>query len=339
VGPTARGPVHPQLVMSQDGTSPHPDGMGRVRGSISARARALVVAVVAAAALAPVGSAPADAAYPGEDGQIAFVRAHQIHKMSAGGSSVTQLTSSGENYRPKWSPDGRRIAYIHETADGRHDVWVMFANGGGKRPVTTTGDVTSKGASWSPDGTTLAYAADGVLQLVSVTEGSTPTTPSGYQSNSWCEGDPMPTIPVDRFLAWSPTGDRIGLYNRFDCYYDYALWWFDPTTGEAYQYRALGADCCGYAKWSDLFFGPSGEFGYTESDGGDYGEKYGPRRIVYPGFASLAGDTGGAPSPSGRFMAFTNNASGTPSVMRADIDGTDRRRLTTGYQPDWQPRS
>ncbi|GAB6985580.1 TolB family protein [Nocardioides pyridinolyticus] len=307
-------------------------------GFISGGVRVLAVAVVgAAAALTTVGSAPAEAAYPGDDGQIAFVRANQIYKMSATGRSVTRLTSVGKNYRPKWSPDGRRIAYVHETTDGRHDLWVMFANGGGKRPVTRSGDVTSAGASWSPDGTTLAYAADGALQLVSA-QGGSPTTPSGYESNSWCALNPLPEIPVDRYLAWAPDGATIALYNRADCYYDYAMWWFHPSTGETYQYRALGADCCGYAEWTDLFFGPTGEFGYSERDGGDTGETYGPRLIVYPGFASRPGDTGGAPSPSGRFMAFTNNASGTAYVMRADGDGTDRRRLTTGYQPDWQPR-
>ena len=256
--------------------------------------------------------------------------------MSSTGTGITRETSAGKNYRPEWSPDGRRIAYIHE-AGGRHDVWVMSATGTGKRAVTTTGDVTSAGASWSPDGRTLAYAAGGVLQVVALAPGSVPTTPSGYESNSWCAPDPLPSIPVDRFVAWAPDGGRIAVYNRSDCYFDYAMWWYHPATGETSQVQAAGADCCGYAEWTDLFFGPTGEFGYSERDGGDYGETYGPRLIVYPGFASRAGDTGGAPSPSGRFMAFTTNASGTASVMRADVDGTHRRRLTTGYQPDWQP--
>jgi hypothetical protein len=56
---------------------------------------------------------------------------------------------------------------------------------------------------------------------------------------------------------------------------------------------------------------------------------------VGPGFASRDGDTGGAPSPSGRFMAFTNNASGTAYVMRSNVDGTRRHRLAVGNQPDW----
>ena len=271
-----------------------------------------------------------------EDGRIAFVRGNQIYTMTAMGRSVTRLTSAGKNYGPQWSPDGRQISFIRERRDGSRDVWVMNATGGRKRAITTTGDVTSVSASWSPDGTTLAYAA-GALHMISTRPGSAPTRPSGYESNSWCAPDPLEAIPVDRYLAWSPDGSTIALYNRYDCYFDYAMWWFRPETGEAYQYRALGADCCGYAEWSDLFYGPTGEFGYSERDGGDYGETYGPRLIVYPGFASRPGDAGGAPSPSGRFMAFSNDASGTPFVMRANIDGTDRRRLTVGYQPDWQP--
>ena len=301
----------------------------------------LLAAAAILATFTPV--AGAEAAHPGAAGRIAFVRANQIYTMTPAGTSITRLTSAGKNYRPEWSPDGRRIAYIHEV-DGRRDVWVMKAWGGGKRPVTTTGDVTSAGASWSPDGTTLAYASDealygSVLRLVSATTpGATPTTPSGYESNSWCAGDPLETIPVDRFLAWSPDGERIAVYNRRDCYFDYAMWWYHPATGELYQHLAGGADSSGYAEWSELFFGPTGEFGYTERDLGDYGDTPGPRLIVYPGFASRAGDTGGAPSPSGRFMALTHNASGTSYVTRADIDGTHRHRLVVGYQPDWQPR-
>jgi Tol biopolymer transport system component len=67
------------------------------------------------------------------------------------------MTTRGENYRPKWSPNGSRLSYIHEAAAGK-DLWVMSANGSGKRQVTTLGNVTTAG-SWSPDGATLAFAA------------------------------------------------------------------------------------------------------------------------------------------------------------------------------------
>ena len=37
-------------------------------------------------------------------------------------------------------------------------------------------------------------------------------------------------------------------------------------------------------------------------------------------------------------MAFTNNAGGKAHVMRANVNGTHRARLTVGYQPDWRPQ-
>jgi hypothetical protein len=294
-------------------------------------------------------TSPAQSASPGQDGRIVFVRANQIYAMSAIGGNMKKLTSSGKNYRPEWSPDGTRIAYIHE-ADGRHDVWVMNAWGRGKRPVTTTGDVTSAGAAWSPNGKVLAfggsahvedYTVDSALLTISATrKGATAAVASGYDTGGYCgtgPEDPDPYFAVDRYLAWSPPMGSTSLIavKTGDCYFDHAIGMYNPATGEFAQYMAVGGDCCGYAEWKDLFFGPTGQFGYTERDLGPYGDEPGPQLIVYPGFTSRAGDTGGAPSPSGRFMAFTRGASGTAYVMRSNVDGTDRRRLTVGYQPDW----
>lgn len=78
---------------------------------------------------------------------------------------LTQLTTEGQNYRPKWSPDGKRIAYIHETAAGAKDVWVMNADGSNQQQVTTVGNVTAE-PSWSPDGQWIAFGAGGGLEEV-----------------------------------------------------------------------------------------------------------------------------------------------------------------------------
>ena len=328
------------------------------------RTRALLLALTTVAAtLLPVASstftgATADAATasakaPVADGRIAFVRHNQIFTMGPGGRAVVKLTSAGKNYRPQWSPDGRRISYIHE-AGGHKDVWVMNARGGGKRAVTTTGDVTSAGAPWSPNGLQLAFSSPvddngfptNALQAISSTApAATPTVLSGYATGGECggpvgePGDPQPTIFVDTYLAWSPAagGSRIAVKTS-DCRFDYAIGFYHVASGEFEQKYAGGADCCGYAQWTDFFFGPTGQFGYTERPLGDYGDDPSPRSILYPGFASRAGDTGGAPSPSGRFMAFTNNAGGKAHVIRANVNGTHRVRLTVGYQPDWRPQ-
>jgi Tol biopolymer transport system component len=91
----------------------------------------LAIALAAASVIAGglTVSQSADAAYPGGDGKIAFVRANQIYVINADGTGLKQLTTGAKNYRPKWSPNGQRIAYIHEATGGSKDIWVMSATG------------------------------------------------------------------------------------------------------------------------------------------------------------------------------------------------------------------
>lgn len=213
----------------------------------------------------------------------------------------------------------------------------MRADGSGKQRVTSLGTVEGAPA-WSPDGTTLAFAAAGYLHTIrSTSPFGSPVKPVGVFTGCWDCGpdDPVTDIYVDRYVAWSPDGTRIALYNHFDPRYDDAIYMYYPATGEAAQLTATGGDCS--RSWRDLFWSAGGQFGYTaESLGGDCTVH--PPRIIYPGFAWVDGDAGGAPSPDGRFMALTNASSGSARVYVANIDGTGRRLLTTGYQPDWQPR-
>ena len=55
-----------------------------------------------------------------------------IATASVDGKTVTRLAPG---VHPDWSPDGRRIAYMAET-QGRTDIWVMDADGGGQTCLT-----------------------------------------------------------------------------------------------------------------------------------------------------------------------------------------------------------
>ena len=307
------------------------------------RAALVALALVAATLLGITATAgSASATYAGHDGKIAFVRANQIYTMSSIGTSVTKLTSSGKNYRPHWSPDGKRIAYINETAGGAKNVWVMSATGGSKQRVTTTGDVTSAGAAWAPNGARLAFAklgSDGwqnTLYTVKATAPfGTPAEAMGtYSDPDVFEG--VKAIPVDTYVAWS-AGNVIAVLNAEDWNLDHAIWMYHPSTGAVTEYDATGGDCCGYLEWKDLFWGPTNTFGLSQRDLGDELQSPdAPSRVVYGAFPSVDGDAGGAPSPSGAYVAVTNASSGTATVFRVNIDGTGRRALAAGYQPDWQ---
>lgn len=79
----------------------------------------------------------------------------QIYIMSSAGGDMKQLTSgTGSASSPRWSPDGKKIAYV--TGD---QVWVMEPDGSNKEQVTkiSTG---AGGPVWSPDGHWLAFVSD-----------------------------------------------------------------------------------------------------------------------------------------------------------------------------------
>lgn len=54
-----------------------------------------------------------------------------------------------------WSPDGQRIAYASDT-DGKYDIWVMNADGSGKKKITS-GRLIHGWPMWSPDSDKLVF--------------------------------------------------------------------------------------------------------------------------------------------------------------------------------------
>ena len=101
--------------------------------------RRLVVLILVAAVLA--GSLAAATATAAPSGAIAFVRGGDVWIMNADGTQQRRLTtSSRQEYRPTWSPNGRTIAFIRSGArDGFNycvnQIWLMDADGGHKRRV------------------------------------------------------------------------------------------------------------------------------------------------------------------------------------------------------------
>jgi dipeptidyl aminopeptidase/acylaminoacyl peptidase len=151
----------------------------------------------------------ARAAFPGKNGQIAFVRAvgagplEEVFVVSPASGLTANLSNdpAASDTAPAWSPDGTRVAFQRSgPGDG---IWSMDATGGGLDFVPHTDHGFQP--TWSPDGGRIAFSREGpggttrivVLDLEGGGEAAV-TQAGGF----------------DQAPDWSPDGTRIA-FNRF----------------------------------------------------------------------------------------------------------------------------
>ena len=80
-----------------------------------------------------------------------------IWLVSTNGGQPRQLTTSGRDLQPQWSPDGKKLAFL-STRDGTQQVWMISLEGGEATKVTrlSTG---ADNVRWSPDGKWLSFTS------------------------------------------------------------------------------------------------------------------------------------------------------------------------------------
>ncbi|HOT97933.1 MAG TPA: S9 family peptidase [bacterium] len=86
-------------------------------------------------------------------------RNSDIWIMAADGSGLRQLTfSPGGDYQPRWSPDGRQIAFLSGRASGTQ-IWLLPVDGGEARRVTDLA-ITPSDLKWLPDGSGFLFTSE-----------------------------------------------------------------------------------------------------------------------------------------------------------------------------------
>ena len=109
-------------------------------------------------ALSPDGRQVAWVAQPfGRDGE------HDVSGLWVapvdGSSPARRWTHAAADTNPRWSPDGRRLAFCSDRAErGTPGLYVLDLDGGEARPLVVRKRAVSA-AAWSPDGTRLAFLA------------------------------------------------------------------------------------------------------------------------------------------------------------------------------------
>ncbi len=75
---------------------------------------------------------------------------------TASGRQQPLVAGAGGHFSPRWSPDGRRLAYVSSDGASGPQLYVMWADTGNSAKVTGLPD--SPGSiAWSPDGRSIAY--------------------------------------------------------------------------------------------------------------------------------------------------------------------------------------
>jgi len=334
---------------------------------------ALLTLIVLSAAVCGGSSAQE----PKTTGMIAFTRgAGQVWVMSADGSGQRALT---QGVAPVWSPDGRRIAYMLRGPNYGYHLFLINANGSGRRRLTRPefDYEIDHYQVWAPDGRKIAferydsdpnYAVYVVAADSSAVRRLTPRQGYGFARPDWSPGGRLiafthvergavyvirPNGTGWRVLAaipeakvwgvkWSPDL-RLIAFIRDD--YRRAdrreeLWVMNADGTQPRRLVDARVDNRG-GRRADFAWSPdSGQIAYTQCC------RDSEIFVVSAdgsGQRALTQGVGPVWSPDGRSIAFTSGRDGNAEIYVMNADGSDQRNVSqsplSDYGPAWSPKS
>jgi serine/threonine protein kinase/Tol biopolymer transport system component len=276
------------------------------------------------------------------DGRLAFFRLEgrrvQLVTSSLASNDVRVLAESAAGYHryPRWSPDGRWVAF--QRGDGlRFDIFVVAAAGGEPRRLTADRNIIS-GLAWRPDGGALIYGSSRASTIPYL-------PPETLWEVPFRGGTPRQITATDVWYE-EPDVDAAGVVATARLQMHFDIWRFPFGDDPAANVRDAERLTRQNAQVSTPTAAPSGEIAFL-SDSGGHANLW----VLAPGTGDLRQITFeqdpavavGLPvwSPDGRSIAFVSSKGRTGfdfGVWVVDPDGANLRNVAAyGLGPAWSP--
>lgn len=227
---------------------------------------------------------------------------------------IRDLTDTGKDSYPVWSPDGSRVAFLssRNSPVDRRSLWVMNADGSEAREIAKPsgdsldlmwGDIAWSSQDWilfvvaertqnnSCFKTRLDMIRPDGSERIKVTDGGPHCTPQGFQQS----GDADPGFSADGSMIYTSRGFPE-----------------HPAGMTGGTIRRL------YAVSSEAWYSGKPEFDLSLEDAPD----------------CVEGVPQGSPDGT-RILLFRFCAGGDPGIHVCDTAGTYRTWITSGFGPDW----
>jgi TolB protein len=241
------------------------------------------------------------------------------------GENQTRITVGKTlNISPRWSPNGRSVAYTsYRRGGGQIFISNLFQ---GTLEEVTKGERVGENwlPAWSPDGTRVAFTStrDGNPEIyVANRDGSNVRRLTNNPS-------------IDITPTWSPSGTQIAFTSdRSGSQQIYVI----SADGVGTPQRITSESYCDRATWSPA---PYNEIAYASKDGPGFDIHILDLATRHMTALTFGEGTNESPafSPNGRHIAFMSTRSGKSQIFTMTRDGKNVRQITragNNEMPDW----